>query len=241
MAFTAAPSLHQIANQAGVSGSNSSSVHRGTFAPAGAPNFVSTPFGQFNLANLNQTAGGGATSNQYTVPVTSDAEQNAKNLTNAQWNYFYNKIRPVEQRAVSRLTDAGFSNKVAADAKREASKVFAATDGLEERQLSRFGDTATLEDARAIDRRKDLTRAGSIARARNDAKDTARDFQITGLQAAGQIGRGIAGQSIRTAIDQASTQNAREQTADNIRRQGKSNAVGTALNIAGTVAGLFSI
>lgn len=206
-----------------------------------------------SFANAAPASGGGSAGynpSSYTIsPSLGSSNPDSANaqLTRSQYQYFLNRNKPYEDQALAGINDPATSRNLAATAGANAGAMIDQTQGMEERNLSRFGVPITADKQRSLGRNFGMARALGVTAASNTAFGGAEDANTDLAGDALGIGRELTGQASRGLSSAASLQQARQQARDagnSANRQGVISSVGTgaglgaALGIGGSLAGI---
>ncbi len=115
----------------------------------------------------------------------------AASLTRAQWQYFLDFYRPLEDATLREAMRTDFSAE-GDEAGATAAAGVRAGRGMLERNLRRTGASLTSEERAALDRRLGSTLSRATARAENTTRRELSDSRTNLLRRAVEIGRGVA-------------------------------------------------
>lgn len=164
-------------------------------------------------------------------------EEGQAALTRAQFHYFNERVRPVENSALNDIRRPQRPAQIARHARHGARASFNDLKGIEERTVGTYGVQLNDDERRTIDRRFGLERALAGAGAYNTAYNSTLDTQLNAAGDALHIGRGIAGQAAQglgaAANDYAAARNAAEaQAAQNVSNRISTVATGAGVGFA---------
>jgi len=128
---------------------------------------------------------------QYTVNPNAGPEQGQAALTRAQWDYFKEFYRPLEEQVLAEAMRTNFSEE-ADTAGGLASAASRTARGTLARNIRRStGGSLSAEERRAVDRRSSIARTSDVARAENTTRRSLADSRQSMLADAIGIGRGV--------------------------------------------------
>ena len=156
----------------------------------------------------------------------------AASLTRAQWQYFLDFYRPMEQETIREAMRTDFS-KEGDQAGLTAAAGVRAGEGILQRNLSRRGAQLTAEEQAALSRRTGSTLAKATARAENTTRRGLSDSRTNLLRGAVEIGRGVANTAsfgLNAAADMAAQ---REMAYQQQKSAASSFNISTAASLAG--------
>lgn len=173
------------------------------------------------------------------APGVTNTDSALAGLVREQDRYFNERVKPLEQAALAEINDPNTPRAVADRAGATARSAVAATEGMERRQLSRFGVRPTADQSRSMGRSFEQAMARADAGARNTAYGAAQDSTAELAGSALQIGRGVAGQSMQGLAAANSLSNARQTAAnqaESATRAGRVNSMFTGAGLGAVFA-----
>lgn len=178
--------------------------------------------------------------NNYTMEVTTDPEAGFMELSDKQWQLYLDKYKPLEDAVFSQLQDDKAIETAAQDSEQAVQDSYAATAGMTDRRLSRYGAKADSLEQSSIDRNRKLSEALSTAKAGNSTRAGMIDQNIEILGQATGIGKDVAATSSQGLASAASMADAREQAYQQQKSAYKANQMNTVMSGAGLGAALGS-
>lgn len=179
-------------------------------------------------------AGSGAGTGKHTIDPAMAAKKPDDGfaaLTRAQYQFYLDKGRPVEDSALRFIRDPKQGLLAANRAERGVQKAYKDMNGMEARAIAPFGRPLTADTRRVINRRTGLDKALSIVSARNSAMNGTEDMQLATGGDALNIGQGLAGQSAQGLGAAANNAYA----VRNANKQASANRVSGALSSAASM------
>ena len=164
---------------------------------------------------------------------TGGGVRTAADLTRAQWQYFLDFYRPLEEATLAEALRTDFSAE-GDEAGLTAAAGVRSGRGLLERNLSRQGVALTSEERAALNRRTGSTLTKSVARAENTTRRQLSDSRTNLLRGAVEIGRGVAttaSQGLNSVADMAAQREA-------LYQQQKAAATSTNISTISSLAAL---